>query len=848
MQVQSQQLVTSYAIPPQCYLCCPPYSSYSRATRTSPAQRRTYLVTKEGTDDRKRRLIYFTERVRSKRTVDNEFSTPQKIECRLPDGDIASLEIVPSPTSEGQHILITYNDGSIVSVSGDLSKVNEQGRFDLDNNAAYTVEYATTIDAHMARRGLLKSREDVVATLDQMGTEPLLQCRVILTNTVRQFQLYSIENPNRSSLQSLKLRVVLLISYDLPVSGNYSSTDVQYELYAASGTLYQRMKKTLSILDLSGTTPKLITRLGGSSSPVTSFTRVSATSVASVSGERATLYETKYGSMQGSVSLTPMSPETQAKKRKREDRGEQSATFTLISSMSDLGLLVALSGNELVALQLDDALRKNKRVKTRSTLLAEVMGKGSLKEPSSQDKAKKKAKKWAEWTAEVDRLIEADDIEGLEKLVANDDRLGKQRKDERTHETGVSDDIPDGDRAAIEQLWPLPQPFDPQDLDRQKVLYILGNMFANVDSQNEKMEIAIPSSKLLEWLALTGFLSVARVQKAFTQVMPDDGLENLARSGDIMSAIRPIDNDFQLTHHLLSLPVHWEVGEVVQALRLVVKSFDPEPTSDCTLALPTPPQANGNMVDGDANSQLQLESEAAEHELEYAMTALTTGLEVRSDTLRVIFARLHAFHQPLVTSTMRAMMSHRDLVYFVHILRIELADGGWTSKYVDGGEADDAGDGMVNPIGGFEESGPNDEAIKVVGDLLNCAVDAIGTSGWLVGLGSSALGTAELLASLRAEASAALEGCQEANMLQASLAEIERFVASNEQAYPMGAKRTWEEEDEVDPQKALLPVGGRVQPPFVKGKNDQGGKKSKIALAQEKSRGVGKYSFERIRI
>ena len=254
------------------------------------------------------------------------------------------------------------------------------------------------------------------------------------------------------------------------------------------------------------------------------------------------------------------------------------------------------------------------------------------------------------------------------------------------------------------------------------------------------------------------------------------------------------------------------------------------------------------MTNGDADSNLEIESKVAEHELDYAMSALTTGLEVRSDTLRVIFARLHAFSHSIITSTMRTMMSHRELVFFIHILRIELADAGWTSKYVDVGGPAGAEEGMVNTLGGVEESGPNDQAIRVIGDLLNCAVDAIGVSGWLVGLGSDTQGTRELLNSLRAEVSAGLEGCIEAGNLQTFLIDIERYAASSEQAQFQIGQHATDAEHETTVEKALLPVGGRAIPPTVKSRNDKGGKKSKIALARKKSRSVGKYSFERIRI
>lgn len=83
-------------------------------------------------------------------------------------------------------------------------------------------------------------------------------------------------------------------------------------------------------------------------------------------------------------------------------------------------------------------------------------------------------------------------------------------------------------------------------------------------------------------------------------------------------------------------------------------------------------------------------------------------------------------------------------------------------------------------------------------------------------------------------------------MLQSYLGEIERFVASTEQAQPHAEQHALEGID--DEENTLLPVGGRTAPPVTNGRNDKSGKKSKLALARERSRAVGKYSFDRIRI
>ena len=190
------------------------------------------------------------------------------------------------------------------------------------------------------------------------------------------------------------------------------------------------------------------------------------------------------------------------------------------------------------------------------------------------------------------------------------------------------------------------------------------------------------------------------------------------------------------------------------------------------------------------------------------------------------------------------MMSQDELFFLIHILRIELADGGWTSRYVDVGEEAGAEGGMVGALAGIEESGPSDESIKVIGFLLNCAVDAIGVSGWLVGLGGN-WSAKELVESLRAEVSAGYEGCLEANTVKAFLAEIEKYTGQMDQGPGLSSDV---DADEDGPDRAVLPVGGKAVAPKVMTRNTRKETKSRFARLEDKSRSVGKYAFERIRI
>jgi hypothetical protein len=643
----------------------------------------------------------------------------------------------------------------------------------------------------------------------------------------------------------------IIMSYTLPELKDKKNGDAQYELHVASGKLSRLLSGQLSIYDLSSISPKLATVIGDKSSPLLGFAPVSTSLTMAVSQNALALYENKYGSL---FAFTPISTSAAAaingKKRKRKDESEdQLPTFAQLCSISNTGPVVALRGSELMLVQLSDSLQGRKRARAQDIMLAENVMRNSVHESPSNKLSEKKQRKYNEWTAAVDRLIETDDIESLEKLVATDPALGRQREEDGIANESHPNGLVNGAESVYQDMWPLPETFAPSELDRRRVSYILGKLFGLGESG---LYIRVPSLKLLEWLAIAGYLSVQELRSAWRCTREHDFItsSNRIQPGDIMAAIRSFDDDFQIMHALLSHSMPQGIEEVVQALKFVVQSFDEPTTANGeTLALPAPTQpqlTNGDtlLTNGDADSQLDLESKAAEQELDEAMSALSNGLEVRSEILRMAFARLLAFNQRRITATLRSRLSHRELLIFVHILRIELADGGWTSRYIGGLSANEEFDeqmGMVNTMGGMEDSGPRDEAIKTIGDLLNCAVDAMGNTGWLVGLSGAPVSAGELLASLRAEVCAGLEGCYEAETLGSALSEIERFARQlQDGAGSLEAGGTGVED-------ALLPIGGRVLPLVVDEKG-RSAKKSRVALAQEKSRRVGRYSFERIRV
>lgn len=737
--------------------------------------------------------------------------------------DIVAVQADADSAGHAFDVLVAQGGGHFQCLSGDLKTqrwVEDIANTDISNGSC------TVVDVESARKGLLKGRADVLASLDPALSSTSLLCAF----SNRRMMVFTIRPRSVGGITSQRSGLYEVLSSELPGSSTRLDSPT-YSLYAATGKLHELSSGVITTFDLAGTIPRVESVLSTTSteSPFTSFTRISNSTLLTTSNDSCILYETIYGSVQASLQLSSgLSAETAGDKRKHSSDGTQNTALELVSYFADLDLAVGLSGHEIVALQFASDIRKTKRARSRGTVLADVLGKG---QPTSDVTGNAQInQKWESWKTEVDGLIDSNNIEALEQMVGRNFGATKTSKGVHQREGVVKVDTTDADAGSIDgnqPSWNFPS--DPVVLlsrtDRWKASYLLRKIFVSTqDEQPISIDLFAPS--IFRWLVQAGCTSRAALQ----HVLGTD-----IRPGDLMNAIEDFDPDFRLAYEVLSWPVHLEIGEVVQALRLLVQSFntpDPEASRLALLAAAN----ESEMTDADQNSldsTFEAESMAAESEWQHAMSALDSGLEVRSDAFRLVLARLHAFPQKEVATTMRAMMARQDIVFFIHILRIELADGGWTSRYTD-----------AQDVSGADLAGPSDHAITTIGELLNCAVDAIGTGGWLVGLSSDVLGTEEMLASLRAEISAGLEGCYEAHSLSSFLCDFE----NHGKAAPNTSTALGSLDNENMVPLSIGNKANRAVSQFYDGTGGKEGKKSKRVIGLERSMRVGKYSIERIRL
>jgi hypothetical protein len=815
-------------------------------------------VVRDGPKDKKSRLLALTEKSGKAALEGKDTPGTTRVEKKLRNGTIVNLSLlhelrehdgISTDESAVPNILVAYKDGGVDCIAGDLSAAV------WEHSAAASgeteVEYSSVIDSYAASKGLLKNREDVLALLGQsIGDKATAGSASLLLQILRtgEQKHLCVSVIKKSSGASLHLRSSNLTEVMRMKLSRDSSMAADYDLHPASGLLYEHQGTQLKIYDLSGATPKSIFELGKMrSSIVNSFARISPSCLLTFSDDTASIYETKFGSILGSLPLA-----APVRSGSKTDSSDTSLVqhFNVVSSFSDLGLVVAVLENNLIALRTSEATSGLKRRRLRGPALLDVLGKGNagtgLDVVDPTKKQEEKQIRWEEWQRRVDGLVETGNLMELEALIAKDLNLSPASAAPSSVGQASSNGHTDQPDDAEEELWELPMTaYDPLYADNRKARYVLGKAFIWRQPPNQgtlephRLELAFKSRNIMRWLGRMGLLSAPHVQQILPQPNEHEGARLKVAPGDIMAAVERVDQGFLLTCDLLSLPIHWDIAEVMQGLRLLIQSLEDAPA---------PQDEDAVMGEGDVETKIEHQEAAAQRDLERLVSFVEDGPFWRSEALRRLIARLQAFPLEHVTKSMRSFLSQHQIVFLIRVLLIELHEGGWTSLYFNKSaqqyeqdmdlDADEPGDLNDLTDGAADPTLENSHNICLIANLLICAINAVGNSGWIVGLSGEPDISEDLIARLRVQISAALTGCFEAQHIGLFLNEVCR---TSDSARQRKRKRRQEANASIDPvsnEEGMLPVGGSYGPMVLK---------TRERKKPSGSKRVGKYSFEKLR-
>ncbi|KAL5120033.1 hypothetical protein ACEQ8H_002131 [Pleosporales sp. CAS-2024a] len=878
--LQNPQLVTSYALPPATAFKLAPLSIYRKGSSKKLSQRFTYASITGSAQTDKLQLICFHEK-----PFGDQTETAKTCYAPSTNAQVVALDVLPvtrggSAASATHDILATCANGDVICLSADLETVRWTAKLDL-KKVGEKLEHISTSTAKAVTRGLLQNRQDITSLLNPAPADmsDLLELTQVLCivgrKTAGLTTVSLVQVQPRSSDLATAPRAPLkhLVSWDLQKPTTFSesaSSTSEYALHASSGVMHVLTGSTMVSYDFSHHIPRLYSEITLSGLHVNSFLRLSQDTLLTASRQTCRILDAKFHTIQAvrSLDTVPSMPDaaSPAKKRKltQPETTEHISKTSLLAYYAEHNLVVAVQDSELIGMHLDPSFT-HKRSRQEGTSLAEALGKGVAGQNSRENK------KWIDRRVRLDRYASKKKLHKFEAAFA--EHLGIEVgsnilifKEEKELDNGpltngigprISDEDamaidPDKDESADDDLgaWKMPEnvPDSLKVLHHQYAFYALSKIFRVTNaSQDQGMQSSLKIQffppNVFQWLLHTGHLSVASIRHAMLEESPENvqGASSIA-DGDIVKAILDFDPEMHILSAVLSHSGHLPIGEVVQAVRLLVQSLEERPIAPDT----TKRLTNGSgPPDEDMDVEITSELEAATHEVDHALSVLDYGLSIRSHALRTALIRLHTFAPRTITTTLRSMLSRHDLEALISLLHLEMKNGGWSSSY----DADEPGTDHATEC-------PDDHAVAIIASLLSCTLDAIGASAWLASVGTSADSESSgvIIDALQSDTSEALNGFWEARYMRGLLGEFLRFASMVPKSHKPSNKKLEGQNKpfavaQDDDELPMLPLGGKPDMGIDNTKPGRSGKKeerSKREMGMLISKKVPKYSFERI--
>lgn len=821
---------------------------------------------------------------------------------------LLSLDSLPVASGASENdathdILAVFDNGDVICLSAKLDVVRWVANLASLLSPGETrvdLEHISLATAKAVTRGLLRSREDVATVLNPTSDESsdLLELTQIVciigrkADGSRLLGLVQVQ-PRSANLPTNHLSPLKhLFSCDLPRPSKTSPTttaQAQFALNPSSGALHVLAEGSLLSYDLAGTVPKLSSELTVPGSSIDSFLRTSQDILFTTSRHTCRVFDAKFNSLHAHLALDPASTTSDttspSKKRKHAQPESEEQTIgpnSLIAYYADIGLIVAAREDEIFGMQFG-GVGTRKRTKTEGTLLVDALGKGLSSKsiiPTSHEN-----QKWQDRKVKLDRYASKGKIAKFEEILAallgiqlESTNIAKKQENEVNGgplTNGVGPKVPDEDAMIIDKIddepvedilqsWRIPKvlPDRQRKQYRQFALYALSKIFgwvdtgisSDVDPSKQQLQGSLKIDffppNVFQWLLQTGYLTKESIRKSLLDETPmNANLIPTINDGDIVKAIVDFDPELHILSALLNHEHFLPVGEVVQAIKLLIQSIEDLPEENETTKLltnGTAPSEDGMEID------IASELEAASEEIDHALSMLNHGLLVRSHTLRPALMRLYTFPAPAISSTLRSKLTRRDLESLIRLLHLELKNGGWTSSYDFLSSEDMAMEASTED--------PDDRAVTIIASLLSSTLDAVGAGAWVASIGSRSSSPdtpEEIIASLHSDASEALNGFWEARYMRGLISEFLRYastvpkskIPSNDKLQRQGKPFLVTGKLDGEEDLPMLPLGAKAESGVERMKKGQSGKKeerSKREMGMLISKRVPKYSFERI--
>ena len=528
-----------------------------------------------------------------------------------------------------------------------------------------------------------------------------------------------------------------------------------------------------------------------------------------------------------------------------ETRGASSRDLVLLSYHASLDVVVALQNGELKAFQLATLAEPSNvsRKRKRGGLLIDSIGRGTVSKKRIQlhtelspdlqsveefPQSKHDAVLWKKQRSLLNKCFATCDDIGLERLLSSDSEV----------ETPINND-----HSRAEKVFT-------SDLELLKIEYVIGKIvesegYRDADTREilRRLRISKSVTHIPQWLFKQGRFTDFHVETC----LKHRGLissSDVIKTGSVAEALARWDPSLQTLLAFLDGSAPFTAPEIVHVLRhSIIKEEKPDSSTEKKL-----------LTHGEAQANEDVDMENARHLVLADDVISPAGQNGSGDTtarriLQTATTKLNAFPSREVSNALRSILSRAEIRQLVDMLRIRLARHGWLTPYIE--------EGFHSTI----QAQAEDNQICAVAHLLSCAVDSIGTAGWILdrSVADDLTETAETIAYMKAEISAALEGIEEATYLKGMLGEMllcSKSARHKHISIPKehNSNETWERTGSAivsvgDRTDLTLPLGLKLPKGTSEYRVGAGGeliKRSLRDIGRLKSRMVPKYSFERI--
>ncbi|CAO1599510.1 hypothetical protein XANCAGTX0491_003233 [Xanthoria calcicola] len=809
---------------------CPPCSIKLGRANSRDARRITYCSVNEP----RPKLLRISEETGK---VTGYNAQPESTSFDLPESEspIVHVEALVNTNINAEtptlDILCVHQDGQISCYNEALTQKRwgPQTAFGPDGKQSGKAHVAqvSSISVSKASKTILKNRDDVLSVLHANTTDfspnlLLLLRRHLPDSNKNEHRKLWLHIVAFKSLQADAVevsgprdnRVQEILAMSIPEPKVQRDKQTSFRMHPSSGCLYQGSGRNLSIYNLTALTPQLVrTIIFESRQNVVSYLRIAPDMIVTLSGNSVIVMDTTYSSCRAKYDFTM--PNKSPKSFPSDAQ--------LLAYHDPSGSAIVLSGRKLLAVDLSETTgsRAPPRKRKHNGLLIDAIGRGLVSADTRPPPSKRVAipslalgtlvdphQEIAEWEQQeisLNALLEKDDHDEFDRRVSS--RL--DALDTHNHKNTPITCAP------------------PRIVD-----YVLSKMFSirpsnTIDhgmvQKGKDLRIDSLFGRTWQCLIRRGLISAERVKVSLRRTGRLNHDHDL-KDGELIRALAEWDNSLAGLLAFLGSSCLVQVPEICQALKIVIDKF-------ATLAAGA---AQNLLSNGDVPVGLDDNSVDG---MDLANT------DPSSDHLHnlfdVIIARCDASPTATVIKAFKAQLSKSELQTLVILLRTKLRQDGWLSSHAEDGLNDD-----------LKERRHKDGEISAIGKLLNCAVDSLGTAGWLLNHDSAenAAEAVETVSNMQAEISTALEGIWEANYLRALLGEL---LICGKDALKSQATRAQPSLDWRGIGKTALPLGLKLEQDISYRKVGAGGelqKRSRRDIGKLKSRRVPEYSFEQIAI